>query len=77
MYILSKGLNFAITPKNSNCADTLWSFKLLYRNIGILDVTGNDENFTQCRLRYCGLTSYRDTDKISERNLSKGEHWMI
>ena len=44
--ILSKGLNFAIPPKNKNYADYMLPFELLYRKVDSLEVSNLDKEFT-------------------------------
>ena len=41
--LLSKGLNFAIPPKNINCADYMIPFELLYRDVDSLEVSNLDK----------------------------------
>ena len=48
--LLSKGLNFAISPKNLNYADYMLPFELLFRDIDILDIPRTDRDFIQGRL---------------------------
>ena len=40
--LLSKGLNFAISPKNLNYADYMLPFELLFRDIYLLDIPRTD-----------------------------------
>ena len=40
--LLSKGLNFAISPKNLNYADYMLPFELLFRDIDLLDIPRTD-----------------------------------
>ena len=75
--LLSRGLNFAIPPKNLNYADYLLQFELLFRDIDLLDIPRTDRDFIQGRLRYCAFTSYRDVGKNIDRNLSKEEHFAL
>ena len=44
--ILSKGLNFAIPPKNKNYPDYMLPFELLYRKVDSLEVSNLDKEFT-------------------------------
>ena len=75
--LLTKGLNFAIPPKNLNYADYMLPFELLFRDIDLLDIPRTDRDFIQGRLRDCAFTSYRDVDKNIDRNLSKEEHFAL
>ena len=75
--LLSRGLNFAIPPKNLNYADYLLPFELLFRDIDLLDIPRTDRDFIQGRLRDCAFTSYRDVGKNIDRNLSKEEHFAL
>ena len=49
--LLSRGLNFAIPPKNVNYADYLLPFELLFRDIGLCDAPSYDKEFICSRLR--------------------------
>ena len=75
--LLSRGLNFAILPKNLNYADYLLPFELLFRDIDLLDIPRTDRDFIQGRLRDCAFTSYRDVGKNIDTNLSKEEHFAL
>ena len=75
--LLSRGLNFAILPKNLNYADYLLPFELLFRDIDLLDIPRTDRDFIQGRLRDCAFTSYRDVGKNIDRNLSKEQHFAL
>ena len=72
-YLLSKGLNFAILPKNINYTDFMLPFKLLYRDIDSLEVSNLHKEFIKSRLRDSAFSSYKDTGKILENNLAKEE----
>ena len=71
--LLSKGLNFAIPPKNIKYADYMLPFGLLYRDVHSLEVSNLDKEFIKSRLRDCAFSSYKDTGKTFEKNLSKAE----
>ena len=71
--LLSKGLNFAIPPKNINYADYMIPFELLYRDVDSLEVSNLDKEFIKSRLRDSGFSSYKDTSKTFEKNLPKAE----
>ena len=71
--LLSKGLNFAIPPKNINYADYMLPFELLYRNVDSLEVSNLDKDFIKSRLRDSAFSSYKDTGKTFEKNLPKAE----
>ena len=75
--LLSKGLNFAIPPKNLNYADYMLPFELLFRDIDLLDIPRTDRDFIQGRLRDCAFTSYRDVGKNTDKNLSKEEQFAL
>ena len=75
--LLSRGLNFAIPPKNVNYADYLLPFELLFRDIDLCDVPSYDKEFIRSRLRDCAFTYFRDSSKIHENNLSKEEHLAL
>ena len=55
--LLSKGLNFAIPPKNINYADYMIPFKMLYRDFDCLEVSNLDKEFIKCRLRNSAFSS--------------------
>ena len=76
-YLLSRGLNFAIPPKNVNYADYLLPFELLFRDIDLSEIPSYDKEFIRNRLRDCEITSFRDSGKINENNLSKKEHLAL
>ena len=71
--LLSKGLNFAIPPKNINYADYMLHFELLYRDVDFLEVVNLDKEFIKSRLRDSAFSSYKDTGKTFEKNLPKVE----
>ena len=71
--LLSKGLNFAIPPKNINYADYMLPFELLYRDVDFLEVANLDKEFIKSRLRDSAFSSYKDTGKTFEKNLPKAE----
>ena len=54
--ILSKGLNFAVPPENSNYADFLLPFELLHRDTNSLGGINFDKNFIKSRLRNCAFS---------------------
>ena len=71
--LLSKGLNFAIPPKNINYADFMLPFELLYRDVDSLEVSNLDKEFIKSRLRDSAFSSYKDIGKTLEKNLPKEE----
>ena len=73
-YLLSRGLNFAIPLKIVNYADYLQPFELLFRDIDLCEVPDYDKEFIHSRLRDCVFTSFRDSSKINENNLSREEY---
>ena len=75
--MLSRELNFAIPPKNINYVDYLLPFELLFRNIDLCEIPSYDKEFIRSRLRDCAFTSFRDSSKINEHNLSKKEHLAL
>ena len=71
--LLSKGLNFAIPPKNINYADYMIPFELLYRDVDSLEVSNLDKEFIKSRLRDSAFSPCKDTSKTFEKNLPKAE----
>ena len=71
--LLSKGLNFAIPPKNINYTDFMLSFELLYRDVDSLKVSNSDKEFIKSRLIDSAFSSYKDTGRTFENNLPKEE----
>ena len=71
--LLSKGLNFAIPPKNINYADYMISFELLYWDVHSLEDSNLNKKFIKSRLRDSAFSSYKDTSKTFEKNLPKAE----
>ena len=67
-------MNFAIPAKNVNYADYLLPFELLFRDIDLCEISSYDKEFIRSRSRDCAFTSFRDSGKIHENNLSKEEH---
>ena len=65
-FLLSKGLNFAIPPKNINDADYMIPFELLYWDFDSLEVSNLDKEFIKSRLRDSAFSSYKDTSKTFE-----------
>ena len=72
-FLLSKGLNFTIPPKNINYADIMLPFELLYWDVDSLEVSNLDKEFINSRLRDSAFSSYKDTGKTLENNLPKEE----
>ena len=70
--LLSKGLNFAIPPKNMNYADFMLPFKLLYRDVDSLEVSNLDKEFIKRRRRGSTFSSYKDTKNTLEKNSPRG-----
>ena len=68
--LLSKGLNFAISPKDINHADYLLPFELLYRDTNSLRISNFDLDSIKARLRD---SAYKETSKFMEKNLPKAE----
>ena len=75
--LLSRGLNFAIPPKNVNYANYLLPSELLFRDIDLCEIPSYDKEFIRSRLRNCVITSFKDSGKINENNLSKKEHLAL
>ena len=71
--LLSKGLNFAIPPKNINYADYMIPFELLYRDVDSSESSNLVKEFIRSRLRDSTFSSYKDTSKTFEENLPKAE----
>ena len=71
--LLSKGLNFAISPKNINYAYYMLPFELLYREVDSLDVSNLDKEFIKSSIRDSAFSSYKDTSKAFEKNFPKVE----
>ena len=71
--LLSKGLSFAIPPKNINYSDYMIPFELLYRDVDSLEVSHLDKEFIKSRLRDSAFSSYKDISKTFEKNLPKAE----
>ena len=57
--------------KSLNYSDYLLPLELLYKDVNFLDIPGNDKEFTQRKLKDYAFASYRDTDKINDRELFK------
>ena len=57
--------------KSLNYSDYLLPLELLHKDVNFLDIPGNDKKFTQRRLKNYAFASYRDTDKINDRDLFK------
>lgn len=57
--------------KSLNYSDYLLPLELLYKDVNFLDIPGNDKEFTQRKLKDYAFASYRDTDKINDRDLFK------
>lgn len=57
--------------KSLNYSDYLLPLELLYKDVNFLDIPGNDKEFTQRKLKDYAFASYRDTDKIDDRDLFK------
>ena len=70
-YLLSKGLNFAIPPKNINYADFMIPFELLCRDVDSLEVSNLDKEFMKSALRDSVFSLYKDTGKTLEKNFAE------
>ena len=57
--------------KSLNYSDYLLPLELLNKDVNFLDIPGNDKEFTQRKLKDYAFASYRDTDKIDDRDLFK------
>lgn len=57
--------------KSLNYSDYLLPLELLHKDVNFLDIPGNDKEFTQRKLKDYAFASYRDTDKIDDRDLFK------
>ena len=72
--VLSKGLNFAISPSKINYADYLVNFELLFRDIKKLDLSTNDLDFVKTKIKDIALSSFRTFDTHHNiSNLSEEE----
>ena len=69
--LLSKGLNFAIPPKNINYADYILPFEVLYRDVDFLEVSNLDKEFIKSRLRDSAFHHTRILVKLSRRSYPK------
>ena len=69
--LVSKGLDFAIPPKNINYTDYMLPF--LYRDVDSLEVSNLEKEFIKSRLRDSAFSSYKNTGKNFEKNLLKVE----
>ena len=71
--LLSKGLNFVISPKDINYADYLLPFELLPRDINSLRISNFDLDCIKARLRDSAFSSHKETSKFMENNLPKAD----
>ena len=71
--LLSKGLNFAIPPKDINYADFMLTFELLYRDIDSIEVSNLDNEFIKSRSRNSAFSSSKGIGKTFDKNLPKEE----
>ena len=71
--LLSKGLNFAIPPKDINYPDYLLPFDLLYRDINLLRISNFSLDCIKARLKDSAFSLYKETSKFMEKNLPKAE----
>ena len=69
--LLSKGLNFAIPPKDINYADYLLPFEFLYRDINSLRISNFDLDCIKARLRDSAFSSYKEISKFMETTFLK------
>ena len=60
-----------------NCIYYFLLFKLLYEDIIFLDISGNNKDFAHSRLRDYMLASFRNPNKVNDRNLSKEERTAL
>ena len=71
--LLSKGLNFAIPPKDINYADFMLPCELLYSDVHSLELSNLDKEFIKSTIRDYAFLSYKDNGKTFEKNLPKEE----
>ena len=69
--LLSKGLNFAIPPKDINYADFMLPCELLYSNVHSLEVSNLDKEFIKSTIRDYAFSSYKNNGKKLQKNLPK------
>ena len=58
--MLSRGLKFAIPPKNVSYAGYLLHFELLFRDTDLCEIPSYDKRFILTRLRDSAFTSLTD-----------------
>ena len=63
--------------KVPNYVDYLLPFQLLFRDIDLCEIPSYHKEFISNRLRDCAFTSFRDSSKINENNLSKKKHLAL
>ena len=72
--LLTKGLNFCLSPKQLKYANYLVHFELFYRGIGNLEIFPNaDLHFVKTKTKETALLSFRQYNKNPQQNLSKEE----
>ena len=71
--LLNKGTDFAVPPKNTNYADYMLSFELLYRDVDFMEVFNLDKKLIKGRFTCSAFSSYKDISKTFEKNLPKVE----
>ena len=69
--LLSKGLNFAIPPKDINYADFMLPCELLYSNVHSLEISNLDKEFIKSTIRDYAFSSYKNNGKKLQKNLPK------
>ena len=71
--VLCKGLNFAIPPKAIEYSEFLLAFEMLFREITSFYIGNFNKECVKSRLRDSAYSSFKQTSKISEKNLSREE----
>ena len=72
--LLTKGLNFCLSPKQLKYANYLVHFELFYRGISNLEIFSNEDlHFVKTKTKETALSSFRQYNKNPHQNLSKEE----
>ena len=71
--LLSKGLEFATTPKDLIYADYSLPFEFWYRDIDSLKISNSDIGCNEARFQDPTFSSCKESSKFMENNLPKAE----
>ena len=74
--LLSRSLNFEISPNNVNYADYALLFELLFRDIDLREIPSYAKEFIRSRLRDCGFPSFKIQVRLMKITYLSSNIWL-